>query len=120
MALSPPVGFVNLTTAYSQKDKALNVMGVVVDHLPAAKSGGTDFIITFTMHDPSWTDGLGLKFSFFHKLRERLPAIGTNGDVVLLRTIKVNNYRSAWLGLSNSTATWAVVMASLLPGSTDQ
>jgi protection-of-telomeres protein 1 len=120
MALSPPVGFVDLTTAYSQKDKALNVMGVVVDHLPAAKSGGTDFIITFTIHDPSWTDGLGLKFSFFHKLRDRLPAIETNGDVVLLRNIKIKNYRGGWIGISNSATTWAVFPENLLPGSTDQ
>jgi protection of telomeres protein 1 len=120
MALSPPAGFVDLTTAYSQKDKALNVMGVVVDHLPAAKSGGPDFIITFTIHDPSWTDGLGLKFAFFHKLSERLPAIETNGDVVLLRNIKVKNYRGGWIGISNSTTTWAVFPENLLPESSDQ
>src|ERR1700733_4495309 len=120
MALSPPAGFVDLTTAYSQKDKALNVMGVVVDHLPAAKSGGPDFIITFTIYDPSWTDGLGLKFSFLHKLRERLPTIETNGDVVLLRNIEVKYYRGGGIGISNSATTWVVFPENLLPGSTDQ
>ena len=120
MAVSPPPSFVDLPAAYSQKDRALNVMGVVVDHLPAAKSGGADYIITFTIHDPFWTDGLGLKFSFFHKLMERLPAIETNGDVVLLRNIKIKNYRGSWIGLSNSSTTWAVFPESLLPASSDQ
>jgi protection of telomeres protein 1 len=120
MALFPPPGFVDLTTAYSQKDKALNVMGVVVDHLPAAKSQGADCVISFTIHDPSWTDGIGLKFRFFHKTIERLPAIETNGDVVLLRNIKVKGYRGGWTGLSNSTTTWAVFPASSLPAGTDE
>jgi protection-of-telomeres protein 1 len=120
MALSPPPSFVDLTTAYAQKDKALNVMGVVVDHLPAAKSRGSDCIITFTIHDPSWADGLGLKFSFFNKVMDKLPAIQTNGDVVLLRNVKIKNFGGRWIGLSNSTTTWAVFPESSLPASTNE
>ena len=120
MAVTPPPGFVDLTTAYSQKEKVLNIMGVVVDHLPAAKSSGTDYIITFTFQDPFWTNGLGLKVSFFHRLMERLPAIEANGDVVLLRNIKIKPHKGGWVGLSNSSTTWAIFPASLLPANSDQ
>jgi protection of telomeres protein 1 len=120
MALLPPPTFVDLTTAYSQKEKALNVMGVVVDYLPAAKSKGTDYVITFTLHDPSWINGLGLKFKFFHQSIERLPAVEAKGDVVLLRNVKVKNYGGGWIGLSNSTTTWTVFPEPLLPGCTDE
>lgn len=118
MALFPPPGFVDLASAYSQKEKAVNVIGVVVDHLPPAKSSGTDYVITFTIHDPSWTDGLGLKFRFFQKAIEKLPAIESNGDVVLLRNVKIKNYRGGWTGISNSSTTWAVFPESSLPEST--
>src|SRR5436305_12880465 len=120
MAVSPPPSFVDLPTAYSQKDKALNVMGVVVDHLPAAKSGGPDYIITFTLHDPLWTDGLGLKIAFFNKLMERLPNIERNGDVLRLRNIKIKNYRGGWVGFANACTSWAIFPESLLPTSAEQ
>src|SRR5213078_2459228 len=119
MAFIPPPGFVDLSAAYSQKDQLIDVMGVVVDHLPAAKSNGADCVITFTIHDPSWTDGLGLKFRYFQKDIEKLPAIEKNGDVVLLRNVKIKNYRGGWTGISNKTSTWAVFPESSLPDSTD-
>ena len=115
MATRPPPSFVDLATAYSQKDKALSVMGVVVDHLPAAKSAGTDHVITFTIQDPFWVSGLGLKVRYFHREMERLPAIEKNGDVVLLRNIKIKPYRGAWVGISNSSTSCAILPEALLP-----
>ena len=83
-------------------------MGVVVDHLPATKSNGTDFLISFTICDPSWLEGQGLKIRFFRPDKKRLPAISSNGDVILLRNIKITGHTEMPGGLSNFSTTWIV------------
>lgn len=99
----------------------MNVMGVVVDHLAPVKSAGTDFVITFTLHDPSWTGGLGVKFRFFDKVVGKLPAIKTNGDVLLLRNIKIMPMGRSReiIGVSNYTTTWAVFPEESIPSTAD-
>ncbi len=120
MGLPLPPSFVDLRTAYARKGPdcpATNIMGVVVDHLNATKSGGSDYVITFTLYDPSWIGGIGLKCRCFHKVEARLPPIMTNGDVVLLRSLKIKalGKSTEFCGISNSATTWAVLPEAYLP-----
>lgn len=101
-AKSPPPGFVDLTTAQSApKRSAVNVIGVVVDLLPARQVGKGDWSITFKLQDPRLRDafhrGDGLKVRYFKKRMEDLPPIKGIGDIVLLRSANVNEYASETL-----------------------
>lgn len=120
MASYVPSGCVDLRTAYGQIDKALNVMGVVVDFLEPVKSNGPDCVITFTLHDPSWGEEDGLKFKFFNRFMNKLPAVAAKGDVVLLRNVKIKLYNHQPIGLSNSATTWGVFPESSIPMGIDE
>ena len=118
MALSLPPCFVDLTAvANGPFDSQLNTIGVVVDFLPATKTGGTDFTIKFTLHDNSWTQGIGLTVRFFQKQENQLPKIQNQGDVVILRNVKLKNYHGVHSLLSNSTSSWVVIESASLQDS---
>ena len=120
MALSLPTGFIDLTSvATGPFDIQLNTIGVVVDFLPPTRSGGTDFTIKFTLHDHSWTQGIGLTVRFFQKQDNQLPSIQNQGDVVILRNVKLKNYHGMPTVLSNSTSSWVVVEGASLQDSTE-
>jgi protection of telomeres protein 1 len=116
---SLPLGFVDLINAYEQKDKSHNVIGLIVDHLPATKSAGTDYVSTFTLWDPSWPNGLGLKCRYFQKEEARLPQIRANGDVMLLRNLRVKDYRGETLGISHFSTSWTVFPHDSIPESVE-
>lgn len=104
-----PHGFTDLSTAFNTNDQSYNVIGVCVDFLPVTRSKGSDMTIKFTLHDPTWFDGAGMTFRFFHKDGTRLPSIKNAGDIVILtnvRTVEKMGQRFAW---SNSATGWAVL-----------
>ncbi|OAL33283.1 hypothetical protein AYO20_07445 [Fonsecaea nubica] len=113
-----PPNFTDLTNASSVEanSASINVIGVCVDFLaPTRCQGGRrDFTIKFTLHDPSWPSGVGLPFAFFHRQAEQLPDIRDQGDVVILRSVKINVYKGQTIGLSNSSTTWVVLPATEL------
>ena len=94
-------------------------MGVVVDHLAPARSKGTDYVITFVLHDLSWEEGEGLKIRYFHKEEDKLPAVKVNGDVVLLRNVKIKDMFNQPMGISNSATSWVVLPAENIPKTMD-
>lgn len=90
MSSSLPAAFLSVNNAKSMTHGFASIIGVVVDALPLAKSGGSSFISTFTVKDcdfaaQSWQ---GLKIRFFRDQEKLLPTPQV-GDVVLLRKIKV-------------------------------
>ncbi|RVX70731.1 hypothetical protein B0A52_05381 [Exophiala mesophila] len=86
-----------------------NVIGVCVDFLDPCKSRGTDCTMKFTLNDPSWNNGLGMRFQYFKERMEDLPAIQNQGDVVILRNVKTYSFRG-FDGISCRIRTgWTVI-----------
>ncbi|KIY03827.1 uncharacterized protein Z520_00518 [Fonsecaea multimorphosa CBS 102226] len=113
-----PPGFIDLAEANSVEgnSKPFNVIGVCVDFLAPTRcrGGRQDYTIRFTLHDPAWSAGTGLRFSFFHSQQDQLPDIRDQGDVVILRNVKINVYNGQTIGWSNSSSTWVVLPATEL------
>ena len=65
-----------------------DVMGVVHDYMPPSHTSGTDIMLTLNIRDESFYTG-GFRIKYFRKTAEELPQVQQNGDVVLLRKVKV-------------------------------
>ena len=117
--LNLPPGFVSIKDAYDTKDenKLLNVIAVVVDNLPIAKA--RDWMCKVTLQDHSGFEGLGAPFRFFNADRERLPVIDDNGDVLIIRSMKVKPWNGT-LGMTNPGTTWVLIDGVSLGVSTDK
>lgn len=116
MNFKPPNGFEELKPA-SEKPiwSAISVVGVVVDFLPATKSRGTDFMLTFTLKDSSWSPGVGLKCRVFAKNEERMPSISSNGDVVALHSFVLRESSGEAVAVSRNNSSWLVFHQQDIP-----
>ena len=115
---NPPLGFKTLDEVLHLKGESVNIIGVVQDFLEPVRTRGTDWAITFTLHDPTWREGLGLKVRIFQRTEDLLPRIQNQGDVVVLRKVKVNDYNGQQIVLSNFASTWTVLAHASLNDST--
>lgn len=89
MARTLPPRFVDINTAKSSQGY-MNVIGAVVDVLPKTLSGGSSFMITFTLKDSELDryPGEGLQIKYFNNDEDALPDVRLR-DVLLLRNIRV-------------------------------
>ncbi len=118
MHSKPPSGFEELRqVAEKATDSEFCAVGVVTDFLPATKTKGTDYIVTFTLTDVSWLDGEGLKCRFFARTEEKLPNISSRGDVVVLRSVKLKRFNGQLLALSSLKSSWLVFHQQDIPTS---
>ena len=120
MAIETPAKFMDLGTASTSLGSEVNVIGVVSDFLPARKSSGTDWTVTFSIADRSAGSigeiGLeGFKARFFKKMQCELPPVWGTGDVVILRNMKIKQFNGVTLAMSTFGSTWTVVHASAIP-----
>lgn len=120
MAIEIPPKFVDLWTASTRIGSEVNVIGVVSDFLPARKSSGTDWTVTFSIADRSYGSvgeigQDGLKARFFKKMQSELPQIWGTGDVVVLHNMKIKQYNGVTLAMSSYGSTWTVLHASSIP-----
>ncbi|KAK5049129.1 hypothetical protein LTR84_005552 [Exophiala bonariae] len=113
-----PRGFTDLHNALTTIGTQQNVIGVCFDFLPPTKSKGTDYMIKFRLHDPSWNGVGGMEFRYFRGSKEQLPRIENQGDVVILRQIKTASFNGS-CGLSNRATEWSVLPFSVMQGSLD-
>lgn len=67
-----------------------DLMGVVHDHMSPSRTSGTDIMLTLNIRDESYYTG-GFRVKYFKKTAEELPQVQQNGDVVLLRKVKVGD-----------------------------
>ena len=112
-----PPGFSSLETVISDENVARHVIGVVTDVLPPKKTvGGTDFMLTFSISDPTTYNNLGQKIRFFSKQEQTLPKIERPGDMIILRNIKNKPWSGAPILVSNFQTSWAVILSSQLEG----
>ncbi|KIW64278.1 hypothetical protein PV04_09225 [Phialophora macrospora] len=114
--VAPPPGFTDLTRASRILERQpFNVIGVCVDTLDPILCRTGEYKCTFTLHDPTWSSGVGMEFSFFNKSADKLPAVRDQGDVVILRNIKTMVHKGLTKGLSNSASTWVVLPYTEVP-----
>lgn len=113
-----PPGFVTVSEAFNTlgTNKQCNVIAVVVDSLHPAKTR-RDWTSKVTLHDHSGFPGWGAPFRFYYPDEAMLPTIGNNGDVLLIRNMKVKDI-SGITGLTNESTEWAVIDNSSLSTST--
>lgn len=116
MASAVPRGFIDLQTASTTLNHDVNFIGVATDVMPPTKSQGKDYMCTFTLADASFSDpGDGLQVRFFKPEMELLPKIQGIGDVVILRSMKIQSYRGVKIAVSKWTTTWLVFPAGSIP-----
>ncbi len=113
MALKTPYGFENISSASTQLNREVNVIGIVTDFLPPSKSRGGDWMNTFTIWDNSCHDD-GFKVRFFKPIETDLPKVQGTGDVIILRCLKVKEWSGMIVGLSSHGTNWLVFPAAVL------
>ncbi|CAD6576115.1 MAG: hypothetical protein ASARMPREDX12_007733 [Alectoria sarmentosa] len=117
MSSTIPPGCLNINSALNRLNAEVNLMGVVIDFLAPGQSKGTDLISSFSIADSSHCgvyDG-GLKVRYFRPSASEMPAIRRNGDVVLLRSIKIKEWSGMTIGLSTRGTSWVVFPADSIP-----
>ncbi|KAL8964159.1 MAG: hypothetical protein Q9183_004654, partial [Haloplaca sp. 2 TL-2023] len=114
MTSSVPSGFMPISALSSHVDSLVNVMGVVTDFLPPTKSRGKDYTSNFRLADPTVYDD-GVKIRFFKPMESELPQIQSNGDVLVLRNIKVMLWSGMVVGVSSNQTQWTLFPAAGIP-----
>jgi protection of telomeres protein 1 len=117
--LTPPPGFVTVSEAFDTigTNKQCNVVAVVVDSLDSAKTRN-DWTVKVTLSDHSGFPGLGAPFRFFNAEQKKLPVIANNGDVLIIRNMRVKDLGGV-AGLTNTSTEWALIDGSSLSASTE-
>ncbi|KAI7320980.1 hypothetical protein KC315_g9260 [Hortaea werneckii] len=117
-----PNGFVDLAKAYTMPPNSfINIMGVVVDLMPTKLIHTGQHTMTFKLLDTAFRDSVqgnqinGLTVRFFKNDATKLPDIRSIGDVVLIRDIKMTNYRDQPVALSTWNTEPQVFPASSIP-----
>ncbi|KAL8792673.1 MAG: hypothetical protein Q9195_004733 [Heterodermia aff. obscurata] len=115
-SLLPP-GFEDLYQASTRINGEVNIMGRVTDHLSATPSRGKDMMSTFSIADASHgaQSDEGLKIRFFKPSEDEHPQIRGKGDVVLLRKVRIKEWKNVAMGISQFTTSWIVFPAAEIP-----
>ena len=108
---SIPDTFVDLATAYRSPPQSMrNVIGIVVDLMAPTVTKKGDYMVTFKLMDPSMRDGFmdgngtqvnGLKVRFFRPQQKDLPQVKQQGDIMILKNIKMSVWDQQPVGISN-------------------
>jgi protection of telomeres protein 1 len=106
-----PDKFVDLATAYRSPQQSMcNVIGIVVDLMAPTVTKKGDYMVTFKLMDLSMRDGLidsngsqvnGLKVRFFRPQQKNLPQVKQQGDIMILKNIKMSVWDQQPVGISN-------------------
>ncbi|KAI9667385.1 MAG: hypothetical protein M1821_000200 [Bathelium mastoideum] len=122
--MKAPENYYTLPEAYKTSGKPINVMGVVIDHLPPMQTRGDDLLCTFNIQDPDFSAGFsgldGLRVRYFGRGGDLVPKIQSLGDVVVLRNVMMKDYRSESVVLSNKSSSCVVFHHRNVPDSADQ
>lgn len=121
-----PEGFTSLADAWSYPLRQTgerhncNMIGVCTDFLECCKTRGTDYSMKITLHDPYYTDGIGMTFQMFVKDPSQAPAVKNQGDIVIFRNAgTVNSPKMGKFATTNLASTWAVIEHASLSNSND-
>lgn len=116
MASKVPFGYKDLYSASTQINRDVNVIGVVTDVRAPCRSKGSDWVCTFSISDPTYSESEeGLLVRFFRPMETELPRIRGTGDVVILRNIKIKEWSGRMMAMSGRTTSWAVFASDSIP-----
>ncbi|KAL6721544.1 hypothetical protein ACLMJK_000648 [Lecanora helva] len=117
MSSDLPAQFVDLNTALIKRNQVVNVMGVITDIMPPKKSGGSDWMSSFSIIDSNYigTYDQGLKVRFFRPMEPELPTIRRTGDILLLRFLKISEWQGMTIGISTKGTSWTLFPAASIP-----
>lgn len=114
MYFKSPQGFVPISSLPSHVNQEVNVIGVVTDFLPAARSKGSDWTCNFRLADETAYDD-GVKIRYFRPMETELPQVEGNGDVVILQKVKISQWSGMIVGISSRNTLWTVCPATTIP-----
>ncbi|KAL8809727.1 MAG: hypothetical protein Q9200_003166 [Gallowayella weberi] len=114
MSTQVPEGFNSISSLSSNVNREVNLMGVVTDFLPPARSRGVDWTCNFRLADETAYDD-GVKVQFFRPMEAELPQVQGLGDVVILQKIKISSWKGMTTCLSSRSTSWTVIPATTIP-----
>ncbi|KAI0647426.1 hypothetical protein C8Q79DRAFT_1118413 [Trametes meyenii] len=102
-------GFVTYTPlAQAQSHGTLHIMGIADASGKDMQTKNGEFMKRLTLYDPSNYGTSGLSVTLFDKSEKGLPKLEA-GDVLLLRTVQLDQFRGGWVvGASYKGWQWAV------------
>ena len=108
--LERPISFTDLNTVHAMTGELVNVIGTVIDLLPARSTRGQDWMLTFTI-----SDGVGSHKVRFFGPQKNLPPVNNLGDVVVLCKVKANAYNGSKILISSYETSWVVFPTGMIP-----
>ncbi|KAL8805206.1 MAG: hypothetical protein Q9182_002081 [Xanthomendoza sp. 2 TL-2023] len=114
MSTKIPEGFTSVSALSSNVNREVNLMGVVTDFLPPARSRGRDWTCNFRLaDDTAYNDGV--KVQIFRPMEAELPQVQGLGDVIILQKIKISSWNGMTTGLSTRSTSCTVIPATTIP-----
>lgn len=124
MAVTVPPHMTDLWTASTSNNYSFinHVMGIVTNALPTTMTRGSDWCCTFSLVDGKLgafgsTGEEGLKVRYFKQDPGEIPPVENKGDVVILRSIKLNHFNGMNIIIPTRTSGWTVIPAATIPKS---
>ena len=104
-----PTGFSDLSTAYNAAQYTIvHIIGFVVDAMTPSTTRTGDFMMTLKLLDVPLHEATygshGLQMRYFNKDRRQLPQV-QQGDVVMLRSVKMSRFSGQPIAMSNYQTT---------------
>jgi len=114
-----PTGFSDLSTAYNAAQYTIvHIIGFVVDAMTPSTTRTGDFMMTLKLLDVPLHEATygshGLQMRYFNKDRRQLPQV-QQGDVVMLRSVKMSRFSGQPIAMSNYQTTTVVFPAASIP-----
>lgn len=114
-----PKGFSNLSTAYNAAQHTIvHIIGLVVDAMPPSKTRTGDYMMTLKLLDIPLHEATygshGLQMRYFNRDRRQLPQ-AHQGDVVMLRSVKMSRFSGQPIAISNYQTTTVVFPSASIP-----
>ncbi|KAL9096831.1 MAG: hypothetical protein Q9165_000795 [Trypethelium subeluteriae] len=115
MSTKPPQNHCTLPEAFKTHEKSINIIGVVTDYLPPRSTSAEDLLCTLVLQDLELCGSDGLRVRCFGRTEELLPKVKSLGDVVVLRNIKVKEFRGEVIATTNRSSSCVVVHHESIP-----
>ncbi|KAL9066947.1 MAG: hypothetical protein Q9157_006969 [Trypethelium eluteriae] len=113
MSANLPQNYCTLPEALKTCEKPINVIGMVTDHMPPTRTRD-DLLCTLVLQDQELRSN-GLRVRCFGRTEEFLPKVKSLGDVVILRNIKVKEFRGEAIAMTNKSSSCVVLYHESIP-----
>ncbi|KAF2398819.1 hypothetical protein EJ06DRAFT_531897 [Trichodelitschia bisporula] len=117
MAAPLPPGYTDLKVAEQSNGKEINIIGIVVDVRPPARTRGDDHQMTLSLQDPARMEtgqAVGFTCKMFGQVKD-FPTQATIGDILMLRRVKNMPFRGEPTLLNNRNSEFLLFLKSYMP-----